>query len=73
MEDNNTAFNWDIRTGRWSLLPTVGYRSQPASQPTSITRAHSNPSAAPYLIALLSGLLHDGDAAVRVLTDHGWR
>jgi hypothetical protein len=80
MEDNNTsAFNCrDIPgTGRWSLLAygravDLNPRLNPYIDRTG---AFQPKNAAPYLDRNLADprLLHDGDAAVRVFTDHGWR
>jgi hypothetical protein len=80
MEDNNTsAFNCrDIPgTGRWSLHAYGrAIDLNPLLNPyIDHTGAFQPKNAAPYLDRNLTnpGLLHDGDAAVRVFTDHGWR
>jgi len=80
MEDNNTsAFNCrDIPgTGRWSLHAYGrAIDVNPLLNPyIDHTGAFQPKNAAPYLDRNLTdpGLLHDGDAAVRVFTDHGWR
>jgi D-alanyl-D-alanine carboxypeptidase len=80
MEDNNTsAFNCrDIPgTGRWSLHAYGrAIDLNPLLNPyIDDTGAFQPKNAAPYLDRNLTdpGLLHDGDPAVRVFTDHGWR
>jgi hypothetical protein len=80
MEDNNTsAFNCrDIPgTGAWS--PHAFGRAidlNPLLNPyIDETGAFQPKNAAPYLDRSRTdpGVLHAGDAAVRVFTDHGWR
>ncbi len=80
MEDNNTsAFNCrDIPgTGQWSLHAYGrAIDLNPLLNPyIDDTGAFQPKNAAPYLDRNRTdpGLLHDGDAAVRVFTDHGWR
>jgi D-alanyl-D-alanine carboxypeptidase len=80
MEDNNTsAFNCrDIPgTGRWSLHAFGrAIDLNPLLNPyIDRTGAFQPKNAAPYLDRNRSdaGVLHAGDAAVRVFTDRGWR
>ena len=80
MEDNNTsAFNCrDIPgTGRWSLHAYGrAIDLNPLLNPyIDDTGAFQPKNAGPYLDRSLTdpGLLRDGDPAVRIFTDHGWR
>jgi hypothetical protein len=80
MEDDNTsAFNCrDIPgTGRWSLHATGrAIDLNPLLNPEiDRTGAIQPKTAAPYLDRRRTdpGVLHAGDAAVRVFTDRGWR
>jgi D-alanyl-D-alanine carboxypeptidase len=80
MQDNNTsAFNCrDIPgTGRWSLHAYGrAIDVNPLLNPyVDRTGAFQPGNAAPYLDRnrIDPGLLHDGDPAVRVFTDRGWR
>jgi len=80
MEDNNTSAS----TAETSQEPADGHCTPTAELSISTrvlnpyiddTGAFQPKNAAPYLDRNLTdpGLLHDGDAAVRVFTDHGWR
>jgi hypothetical protein len=80
MEDNNTsAFNCrDIPgTGRWSQHAFgLAIDLNPLLNPyMDRTGAFQPKNAGPYLdrSRIDPGLLHDGDPAVRVFTDRGWR
>ena len=80
MEDNNTsAFNCRGIPGTPPMVSArlrSSYRPQPAAQPViNRTGAFQPKNAAPYLDRNSSdpGLLHDGDPAVHVFTDRGWR
>jgi D-alanyl-D-alanine carboxypeptidase len=79
MEDNNTSVQLQRHPRNRPVVSArlrSSHRPQPASQPVHRPRGRIPPkNAGPYLdrSRIDPGLLHDGDPAVHVFTDRGWR